>query len=374
MTGRTTHQRILPGSTIGILGGGQLGRMFAMEARRMGYHVHIFDPVPGCPAGQVSDKQINASFEDLEAIGIFIKGVDVVSIEFENLPVESLRWMSRTCHVRPSPEVLFICQNREREKSFLRENGFPSTRFVLVDSCEALHKFLPEIGLPAVLKTTRFGYDGKGQVLIKREEEAVEGWNSLGAQRCILEAWVNFRTELSVIVARGLDGELAVFDPVENVHRNHILAYSVAPARIREEILASAQEIAKSVAETLDLIGLLTVEFFLDENEKLLINELAPRPHNSGHHTLDACVTSQFEQHLRAICGLRLGATDALAPAVMVNLLGEFWQSGQPDWERILNVGYAKLHLYGKTHPSPGRKMGHVTFLGCSEPPRFFGL
>ena len=356
---------IPPGSKIGILGGGQLGRMFAIAARRMGYRVHTFEPTPDSPAGQVSDVEVAAPYEDLDAIREFAREVSVISFEFENIPLPALEAASEVCPVRPKGEVLYICQNREREKMFLSRNGFPCAAFRVVDSAPDLQRALSEIGTPSVLKTADFGYDGKGQLIIQRPTDDPEGlWNQFGAPRAVLEAWIAFEAELSVIVARGMDGTVRAFPASENIHTNHILDLSIVPARLPAPVLATANELAIAIAEKLDLVGLLAVELFMAKDGSLVVNELAPRPHNSGHFTFDACVTSQFEQQLRAVCGLPLGTTDLLTPAVMWNLLGDFWKEGEPDWNRILNHPNAKLHLYGKAEPRPGRKMGHVTFLG----------
>jgi 5-(carboxyamino)imidazole ribonucleotide synthase len=364
----TETKSILPGGVVGILGGGQLGRMLAIAARRMGYRVHAYEPQPDCPTGQISDVEVNAPFEDSEALEKFARGVDVISFEFENIPRSALDVVSALKPVRPRAEVLHICQNREREKTFLLSHGFPCAPFRLVDSADSLREALAQMGTPAVLKTADFGYDGKGQIKIPAPAEADELWSRFGAPRGVLEQWIPFQAELSVICARGLDGETRAFPPSENIHKNHILDLSIVPARFELAILREAERIATEIARTLDLVGLLAVEFFLTKNGDLLVNELAPRPHNSGHFTFDTCVTSQFEQQLRAVCGLPLGSTELLRPVVMWNLLGDLWKNGEPDWKKILQHPAAKLHLYGKTAPRPGRKMGHICLLADTAP------
>jgi 5-(carboxyamino)imidazole ribonucleotide synthase len=354
---------ILPGSTVGILGGGQLGRMFAIAARRMGYRVHSFDPQPDSPAGQVSDLEITASYDDLAAVRRFASGVSVLSFEFENIPLSAIEAAEEISPVRPRGEVLHICQNREREKRFLEAGGFPCAPFAVVDSAETLALALETIGTPSVLKTADFGYDGKGQLKISGPIPVGETWNSFHAPRAVLEKWISFDAELSVVVARGLDGSVAAFPPSENIHRNHILDLSIVPARFPQKTLEEAIALATQIAIELDVVGLLAVELFLTTDGRLLVNELAPRPHNSGHFSFDACVTSQFEQQLRAVCGLPLGSTALLTPVVMLNLLGDLWGASCPDWPGLLANPSAKLHLYGKSEARPGRKMGHVCFL-----------
>lgn len=352
-----------PGGTVGILGGGQLGRMFGIAARRMGYRVHAFEPNPDSPAGQISDVEVNAAYGDLDALKGFAREVDAVTFEFENIPLSAINSVAEICPVRPRGEVLHICQNREREKNFLREHAFPHAPFAVVDSADSLRVAIAEIGLPAVLKTADFGYDGKGQIKLNGEIDPEEVWKRFDAPRAVLEKWIPFEAELSVIVARGLDGESAAFPASENIHSRHILDLSIVPARFAPEISEKALQVATRIAEALEVVGLLAVEFFLTKDGELLVNELAPRPHNSGHFTFDACVSSQFEQQLRAVCGLPLGSPDLLSPVVMWNLLGDLWKNGEPDWSVILAEPRAKLHLYGKTQARTARKMGHVCVL-----------
>ena len=364
---RTTEQKsIPPGGVVGILGGGQLGRMLAIAARRMGYRVHAYEPQPDCPAGQICDVEVNAPYTDSAALEKFAQGVDVISFEFENIPRTALDTVSALKPVRPRGEVLHICQNREREKNFLRSKGFPCAPFRVVDSAETLASALAEIGTPSVLKTADFGYDGKGQLKISTPADAAELWQRFGAPRGVLEKWIPFEAELSVVCARGLNGEVVPFPCSENIHENHILDLSIVPARFAPEIAARAEKIASAIAEALDVVGLIAVEFFLTRDGELLVNELAPRPHNSGHFSFDACVTSQFEQQLRAVCGLPLGSPELLRPVVMWNILGDLWKNGEPDWSVVLREPRAKLHLYGKSEARPGRKMGHVCVMADS--------
>jgi 5-(carboxyamino)imidazole ribonucleotide synthase len=351
---------ILPGATVGVLGSGQLGRMFAIAARRMGYRVHTFSPDYDTPTGQVADLEIVASYDDLDAVRKFAKQVDVVTFEFENVPAPTARAAAEFAPVRPDGSVLHTTQNRLREKTFLASNGFPVTPFRAVLNRDDLDKAIRELGLPGILKTADFGYDGKGQIRVD-SPQLDRSW--IEGEELIYEAFIDFDREVSVVAARGVDGAFAHWGLIENAHRNHILDVSVAPADVPENVQRDAIEIARGVLNSLQVVGVLCVEFFLTRNGKLLINELAPRPHNSGHLTFDASLTSQFEQQLRAVCGLPLGATDLLRPAAMANLLGDLWENGQPDWKSACEIPNVKLHLYGKQEPRPGRKMGHLTAL-----------
>ncbi|HYV39197.1 MAG TPA: 5-(carboxyamino)imidazole ribonucleotide synthase, partial [Gemmataceae bacterium] len=354
---------ILPGQTVGILGGGQLGRMFAIAARRMGYRVHAFDPTADCPAGQVADSEIIAAYDDLDAARRFAAGVDVVTFEFENIPAETLRVVAETCPVHPSPDVLHICRHRLREKDFLSKHGFPVTPYRPIRSVEELTTALAEVGTPTILKTADFGYDGKGQVRLEHQNSVAAAWSAMGRPVGVLEAFVPFVRELSVIAARTASGQIVCFPTAENLHANHILDITVVPGSFSPATARRAVELASAIAEKLNVVGLLTVEMFELPNGDVLVNELAPRPHNSGHFSFDACVTSQFDQQLRAVCGLPLGSADLLRPAAMVNLLGDLWQKGEPKWAAALAIPEVKLHLYGKREPRPGRKMGHLTAL-----------
>jgi 5-(carboxyamino)imidazole ribonucleotide synthase len=357
---------ILPGATVGVLGSGQLGRMFAIAARRMGYRVHTLSPDSDTPTGQVADREYESSYDDLDAVREFARGVSVVTFEFENVPAESVEAAAQIVPVRPSGSVLHTTQNRLREKTFLSSRGFPVTRFRHVNSAESLRAALEDVGYPAVLKTAGFGYDGKGQVKIDSAEEAGRVADAMKGRECVLEAFVDFEREVSVVGARTLDNEFTHYGVIENRHSRHILDLSIAPARVSGSTAREAVEIARAILETLDVVGVMCVEFFLTREGRLLVNELAPRPHNSGHLTVDACVTSQFEQQLRAVCGLPLGSTEFVRPAAMANLLGDLWQAGEPDWRSALARPNVKLHLYGKTEPRAGRKMGHITALAAT--------
>lgn len=353
---------ILPGKTVGILGGGQLGRMFAIAARRLGYRVHSFDPTRDGPAGQIADHEVIAAYDDLDAARRFAAGVDVVSFEFENIPAETLAAIAELKPVHPSPEVLHICRHRLREKDYLSRHGFPVAPYRAVHGAAELRQALHDLGTPAILKTADFGYDGKGQTRIDRADQAAQAWEHLGRPVGVLEAYVPFTQEISVICARGLDGAETCFGPAENVHARHILDVTVVPANIPPATAQAAIELARNIAARLEVVGLLTVEMFV-VGARLVVNELAPRPHNSGHYTIDACITCQFEQQLRAVCGLPLGRVHQLQPAAMANLLGDLWQSGAPNWQAALAYPDVKLHLYGKAEPRAGRKMGHLTAL-----------
>jgi 5-(carboxyamino)imidazole ribonucleotide synthase len=354
---------VLPGSTIGVLGGGQLGRMFAMAARRLGYRVHTLAPEDDTPTGQVSDVEINASYDDLDAVREFAKAVDVVTFEFENVPAEAAAVAEAHAIVRPNGRALAIAQHRLREKTFVADHGLPVTPFAPVRSDAELASAVRQIGCPSVLKTATFGYDGKGQMTVAKPDEAAAAWDALGRQEAILEAFLDLEREISVIGARGVGGEWSHFGPIENEHRRHILDISVSPAAVSASVAASAIDVTHCVMDALDYVGLLCVEFFVARDGRLLVNEIAPRPHNSGHLTFDACRTSQFEQQLRAICGLPLGSPEQLQPAAMANLLGDLWEKGEPNWSAALQCSTVKLHLYGKATARPGRKMGHVTAL-----------
>ncbi len=362
---------ILPGATIGCLGGGQLGRMFALAARKMGYRVHTVDPTPDSPTGQISDREFNVPFTDIATLLEFAEGVDVVTYEFENIPVAALDALAPHVSLRPGRDVLYTTQNRRREKEFLERNHFPVAPFRVVESEAQLRDAVAALHFPCVLKTADFGYDGKGQQKISAESDLAAVWQKHGASAGVVEAWIPFAAELSVVVARGRKGatdehDVRAFPPTVNEHENHILATSVAPAPLAASILARAQSIASEIASRLDVIGLLAVEFFLTKRGDLLVNELAPRPHNSGHYSFDACVTSQFEQQLRAVCGLPLGDTRLLSPVLMRNLLGDVWAKGTPDWAALLALPGLRLHLYGKEDPRAGRKMGHYCVLAKS--------
>lgn len=362
---------ITPGKTIGILGGGQLGRMFAIAARRMGYRVHALDPEPDGPTGQVADVEWSAPYDDVDTARALARQVDVVSFEFENIPYETLQAVAELVPVHPGPLVLDTTRHRLREKTFLSTHGFPVAKHRAVSSLDDLHEAVRSLGTPSILKTATFGYDGKGQTKLLRPEDASSAWEALarahGGTSGVLEAFVPFTRELSVVVARGIGGQLRCFEVAENTHRDHILDLTVVPANISAATRTAATELAIAIAKSLDLVGVLAVELFHVEDGtptgKLIANELAPRPHNSGHFSVDACLTSQFEQQLRAVCHLPLGDVALLRPAAMVNLLGDLWQHGEPRWAHALTDPGVKLHVYGKTEARPGRKMGHLTVL-----------
>lgn len=348
-----------PGSRIGILGGGQLGRMTAMAAARLGYRSHIYCPSDDEPALQVAETRTIAAYDDPTALDAFARVVDVATFEFENVPAATVERLAARVPVRPGWKALHIAQNRLREKDFLRGVGVPTAEYREVGSLDALARSVLDLGRPSVLKSAMYGYDGKSQALIKPDVALDEAWGAIKAEVGILESFVDFTAEISVIVARGLEGTMASYDPVENRHVNHILDTTIAPAHIEEHLMMQAEALARHIAESLELIGLVAVEMFVTTEGRLLVNELAPRPHNSGHWTIDACATSQFEQLVRAICGLPLGSTERHSDAVMKNLLGDTVE----DWLKILHEPGAALHLYGKTKARPGRKMGHVTRL-----------
>ena len=357
---------IPPGATIGVLGSGQLGRMFALAARELGYRIFIYSPETDSPAGQIGDKEFACPYEDLEKIREFARGVDVVTFEFENVPSATTAAAAELVPVRPDGQVLHITQHRLREKTFLQDNGFPVTPFRRIRSLEDLTSAARDLGLPAVLKTASFGYDGKGQVKLTAPGQLRMAWESLRGAEGIYEAFVQFSKEVSIVAARTGAGDFAAFPVFENAHANHILDITFAPAAIESRLADEAAELAAGILQKLEAVGLVTVEMFVTEEGRLLVNELAPRTHNSGHLTIDACVTSQFEQQVRAVCGLPLGSVQLRSPAAMANLLGDLWAKGEPNWAAALEDPFVKLHLYGKSQPRSGRKMGHLTATGAS--------
>ncbi len=354
---------ILPGATLGVVGGGQLGRMFCVAARTMGYRVVVLEPDAQSPAGVFADEHIRAPYDDAAALERLGATCDAVTTEFENVPAQSLRYLQAHCRVYPQPEAVELTRDRIREKSFLRDHGIATARFEPVHTAEALGAALERVGTPALLKTATFGYDGKGQVAVDSPESARSGFAELGSVPCVLERRMDLETEVSVVLARSSEGESACYPVAENLHCNGILDTSIVPARVPAEAAREATRIALRVAEGLGYVGVLAVEFFLTRQGELLVNEMAPRPHNSGHYTLDACTTSQFEQQVRMLCGLPAGDVRLLSPVVMLNLLGDLWGEGTPAWERLLEHPGIKLHLYGKREARPGRKMGHVNCL-----------
>jgi 5-(carboxyamino)imidazole ribonucleotide synthase len=340
--------------------------MFAMAARRLGYGVHTLAPEHDTPTGQIADLEVTASYDDLEAVAAFAKGVDVVTFEFENVSAAAAAAAEAHAIVRPNGRSLAIAQHRLREKTFLVDLGLPVVPFKAVRTDADLLDAVVRVGCPAVLKTAALGYDGKGQMSIGAPSGAVAAWEALGRREAVLEAFVDLEREISVIGARGVGGEWSHFGPIDNAHSRHILDVSVAPSTVGARFAAQAVDATHRIMDALDYVGILCVEFFVTRDERLLINELAPRPHNSGHLTFDACRTSQFEQQLRAICGLPLGSPDLLQPAAMANLLGDIWEHGEPNWAAALRFPDVKLHLYGKSTPRPGRKMGHLTALAST--------
>ena len=358
---------LAPGSVIGILGGGQLGRMAALSASRLGYRSHIYCPDSDSPASQVTSLSTVAAYDDEAALERFAGSVDVVTFEFENVPSRTAEVLAALKPVRPGPKVLHICQNRLREKDFCEAQKIATTRYAEVTGPDNLERTLRSFGKPAVLKTTEFGYDGKGQVLIQNDKDPGDAWaEMLGGKsgvQGILEGFVDFDLEISVIVARGPDGSMQSYPAVENQHRNHILDQTIAPARISAQVADKAEMIAKRLTEAMDVVGLLAIEMFVTSTGEVLVNEMAPRPHNSGHWTMDACLTSQFEQFIRAVAGLPLGSVERHSNAVMKNLIGD----DVKRWHAILKDPAARLHLYGKAEARPGRKMGHVNRLYPKE-------
>jgi len=357
-----------PGSTIGVLGGGQLGRMLAHAATRLGYRIHVYEPQANCPAGAVAHQEVNAPYEDLAALAAFARGCDVVTYEFENVPAAPLKHIEALTQLRPHWSVLETTQNRSREKRWLRDHGFPHARFAEVAADGDLAAGIREVGVPCVVKTADFGYDGKGQLKVMTEADVPAALAKFAGHPVVIEQFVDFACEVSAVVARSASAAVRVFPIAENIHTNHILDFSIVPARVPPEVLAKAEKLARLVAEKIDLVGVLGVEFFVTKSGDVLINELAPRTHNSGHYTIDACMTSQFEQQVRAICGLPLGAVTLLSPVVMVNILGDAWKwsadgklAGEPNWDALLAQPNVRLHLYGKEEPRIGRKMGHFT-------------
>jgi 5-(carboxyamino)imidazole ribonucleotide synthase len=338
--------------------------MFAIAARRMGYRVHTFSPDDDSPAGQVADLDVTATFEDLDALRTFARGVEVVTFEFENVPIEAIDAVEALAPVRPSGVALHTAQQRAREKTFLADRGVPTAPFAAAATLDELWDAVARVGTPAVIKTAAFGYDGKGQHKVATPADVEHIWTAIGHQAAVVERFVNLQVEISIIAARGVDGEVVAFPPFENRHRNHILDLTTVPAAVSPAVGKRAVEITRTILEELQYVGVLCVEFFLSTDGDLLVNELAPRPHNSGHLTFDAATTSQFEQQVRAVCGLPLGAADIPRPAAMANLLGDLWVDGEPNWAAACRFTDVKLHLYGKTGPRPGRKMGHLTVVG----------
>jgi len=359
--------RIVPTTTIpapailGLLGGGQLGRFFVQAAHELGYRVWVLDPDPSSPAGRIADRHLAAAYDDRVALDALATGCAAVTTEFENVPSPSLEYLARSVRVRPSAAAVAVCQDRIAEKTFLLDQHLPHAPFAVIRSEQDLVA-APVTLFPGVLKVARFGYDGKGQARVAKRDDALAAWRQLGGEACVLEALLPLDCEVSVVLARDATGVTACFPVAENSHRHGILDVSIVPARISAALSESARQCALRIAAALDYIGTLGVEFFISRGV-LYVNEMAPRPHNSGHYTLDACTTSQYEQQVRALCGLPLGSPALTSPAVMVNLLGDLWSAGEPQWSELLCWPNLRLHLYGKQEARPGRKMGHFTVL-----------
>jgi len=355
---------IKPGAWLGLLGGGQLGRMFVMAAQSLGYKVVVLDPDPASPAGRIAEKHVCSQYDDVSALDELGNLSASFTTEFENIPSDSLRYLEKYGQVSPSAGSVEIAQDRIREKDFLKMQGFQVVPYKPIQDIEEIDAGGCEDIFPGILKVSRFGYDGKGQARVNNVEETKNAFKSFRSSPCVLENMVTLAAELSVIVARDKFGSMSVFPAAENRHKAGILDMSIVPARLPDEIISKAKEIACSLAEKMNYVGVLCVEFFLESGDSLLINEIAPRPHNSGHYTIDACAASQFEQQARIVAGLPLGSTDQHCPAVMLNLLGDLWDMGEPNWLKVLEDPNVKLHLYGKTEPRRGRKMGHLTMIG----------
>ncbi len=355
-----SNRTILPGATIGIIGGGQLGRMMALAAKAQGFRIAVLEPTEDSPCGQVADIEVIGAYDDREAIGKLAKVSDVITYEFENIDADTLMWLCNQAYVPQGPRLLTITQDRIKEKAAIQQSGVEVAPYEVINSLEDLFLKISTIGYPAVLKTARGGYDGKGQLVIREPQDLSKGEPLLKHGACVLEKWIPFEKELSVIVTRKLDGETSFLPVAENRHVENILDTTIVPARISEVLQSEAVLLAKKLADSLQLVGTLAVEMFLTSDGAIYINELAPRPHNSGHFSIEACETSQFEQHIRAICNWPLGNTGLLKPAVMVNLLGEHLEN---LYKEIPTMNDWKVHLYGKKEAKTKRKMGHVTIL-----------
>jgi 5-(carboxyamino)imidazole ribonucleotide synthase len=360
------NKMILPGATLGMLGGGQLGRMFTIAARTMGYRVTVLDPDPSSPAGQFADTHLCADYQDPQALAKMAQTCAAITTEFENVPADTLRHLARHCPVKPSAEAVEIAQNRVAEKTWLQQHGFATAPFAVIGTEADLVDAAATVGFPAILKVSRFGYDGKGQVRVADLVHAQLAFAGMGGEICVLEKMLTLECELSVVLGRNAAGEVALYPVSENIHDAGILDISIVPARVDYALATEAREAALAIAHQLEYCGVMAVEFFIVDGGRLMVNEIAPRPHNSGHYTLDACLSSQFEMQVRTLCNLPLGATEQHTPAVMVNLLGDIWGNSQPNWAALLQYPQAKLHLYGKQSARPGRKMGHYTCLNES--------
>ena len=355
---------ILPGETLGLLGGGQLGRMFTIAARTMGYEVTVLDPDPESPAAAFATEHICADYTDADALAQLASECAAVTTEFENVPATSLQSIAQHIPVRPSAAAIRVARDRILEKKTIRGFDLETVEYHVIQNESDFDQALQNIRLPAILKTATLGYDGKGQIFISRPSELAPAFQQLGEKPCLLEQRIELACEISIVLARSICGHIVTYDAAENRHKDGILDISIVPARVSHEIASKAEKMARILAEELDYCGVLAVEFFVDKNDQLMINEIAPRPHNSGHFTLDACLTDQFQQQVRTLCGYRPGKTDLASPAVMVNILGDAWKGGMPDWSELLKNPGLFLHLYGKKEPRAGRKMGHFTCMG----------
>lgn len=357
---KTLSKFIKPKSTIGIIGGGQLGRMMAFSAKERGYNIAVLDPTPNCPTAQVADYHIEAAYDDAEALEKLAELSDVLTYEFENVDASTIERVLEQVHVPQGTDLLLITQNRLKEKEFLKNAGIPVATYAKIETIEELEKAIKKLGYPSVLKTIQGGYDGKGQYVLKAEADISDAASLLEGGICILEKWVQFEKEVSIMVTRNHNGEISTFPVSENIHQNNILLKSIIPARVSLKVQEETERIAQKIAEKMQLVGVLGIELFVTEDEEIYANELAPRPHNSGHYSIEACSDSQFDMHIRAICGYSLPKVELLKPAVMVNILGEHLEDalnlneGKPSWH---------VHDYGKADAKPGRKMGHITIL-----------
>lgn len=359
----TKHSPLNPGAVVGVVGGGQLGRYFVIEARRLGYQTWVLDPDANAPAMQLAEHKLVAAYDDTEALAQLGNACDAVTVEFENVPAQSLEQLAALCRVAPTADNIRIAQDRNLEKRTALQHGLTPVPYATISSVDNITAAVEAVGLPAILKTARLGYDGKGQTTCGTVADVEDAFKAGNGAVCVLERRINLQAEVSVVLARGFDDQAAVFPISENVHVDGILTTSTVPAQVSAEITDKAEELALKLASGLNYYGVLAVEFFIDDKGAVLFNEMAPRPHNSGHYTLDATVCSQFEQQLRVLCALPLGSTRLLRPVSMVNLLGDIWTDGEPDWLSLHEQAGAQLHLYGKSEPRPGRKMGHINCL-----------
>ena len=359
-------QALLPGSTVGVVGGGQLGRYFVLEARRLGYHTWVLDPDANAPAMQLAEHCLVAAYDDAAALQQLGQACDAVTVEFENVPAKSLELLDTLCRVAPSADSIRVAQDRDLEKKTAQKYGLSPVPYATISATTDIPAAMASVSFPAILKTSRLGYDGKGQHVCHNQQELMDAFDAVGQAECVLEQRVDLLAEVSVVLARRPDGEIAVFPLSRNVHVGGILSTSTVPSGLDSQLLSSAENLARKLADGLDYVGVLAVEFFIDREGKVLFNEMAPRPHNSGHYTLDATVTSQFEQQLRALCNLPLGDTKLLSPVSMINVLGDVWSDADPDWLWMFAQAGVHLHLYGKSEARAGRKMGHINCLSDS--------